>query len=93
MMSNMKNQSIKITDLRVVNIDGLPKHCILLKIYTNQGIIGLGEVRDASSATYALMLKSRIMGENPLNVAKIFKQLFCTPAKTASDADDLPEAV
>lgn len=26
-------------------------------------------------------------------VAKIFKQLFCTPAKTASDADDLPEAV
>ena len=42
----MKNQSIKITDLRVVNIDGLPKHCILLKIYTNQGIIGLGEVRE-----------------------------------------------
>ena len=75
MMNNMKNQSIKITDLRVVNIDGLPKHCILLKIYTNQGIIGLGEVRDASSATYALMLKSRIMGENPLNVAKIFNRI------------------
>ena len=74
-MKIMKSSSFKITDLRVVNIDGLPKHCILLKIYTNQGIIGLGEVRDASSATYALMLKSRIMGENPLNVAKIFNRI------------------
>ena len=71
----MKSSSLKITDLRVVNIDGLPKHCILLKIYTNQGIVGLGEVRDASSATYALMLKSRLLGENPLNVSKIFNRI------------------
>lgn len=48
---------LKITDLRVCNVDGIPKHCILLKIFTNQGIVGYGEVRDASSATYALMLK------------------------------------
>ena len=27
--------SLKITDLRVTNINGIPKHCILLKIYTN----------------------------------------------------------
>ena len=47
---------LKITDIRVAQIDGVPKHCILLKVYTNQGIVGLGEVRDASSATYALML-------------------------------------
>lgn len=66
---------LKITDLRVCNVDGIPKHCILLKIFTNQGIVGYGEVRDASSATYALMLKSRIMGENPLNVEKIFKRI------------------
>ena len=66
---------LKITDLRVANIDGLPKHCILIKIYTNQGIIGLGEVRDASSATYALMLKSRLVGENPLNVEKLFRRI------------------
>ena len=66
---------LKIIDLRVANIDGLPKHCILLKIYTNQGIVGYGEVRDASSATYALMLKSRILGENPLNIEKIFKRI------------------
>ena len=62
---------LKITDVRVANINGIPKHCILLKVYTNQGIVGYGEVRDASSATYALMLKSRLLGENPLNVEKL----------------------
>ncbi len=66
---------LKITDMRVADIEGLPKHCILLKIYTDRGIVGLGEVRDASSATYALMLKSRILGENPLNVTKIFDRI------------------
>ena len=66
---------LKITDLRVANINGAPKHCPLIKIYTNQGIVGYGEVRDASSATYALMLKSRIVGENPCNVDKIFRRI------------------
>ena len=66
---------LKITDLRVTNIDGAPKHCPLIKIYTNQGIVGYGEVRDASSATYALMLKSRIVGENPCNVDKLFRRV------------------
>ena len=42
---------LKITDIRVANIDGAPKHCPLIKIYTNQGIVGYGEARDASSAT------------------------------------------
>ena len=76
MKTNERNsETLKITDLRVCNINGLPKHCILLKIYTNQGFVGLGEVRDASSATYALMLKKRLLGENPLNVEKIFNRI------------------
>lgn len=66
---------LKITDIRVTNINGAPKHCPLIKIYTNQGIVGYGEVRDASSATYALMLKSRILGENPCNVEKLFRRI------------------
>lgn len=66
---------LKITDMRFADIDGAPKHCILLKIYTNQGLVGYGEIRDASSKTYALMLKSRIMGENPCNVDKIFRRI------------------
>ena len=75
MYKNMKPGDLKITDLRVADIDGLPKHMILLKIYTNSDIVGYGEVRDASSATYAKMLKSRLIGENPLNVEKLFERI------------------
>ena len=63
--------TLKITDLRFADIDGAPKRCTLLKLYTNQGIVGYGEVRDASSRTYAAMLKSRILGENPCNKEKL----------------------
>ncbi len=66
---------LKITDMRFVDIDGAPKRCTILKIETNQRITGYGEVRDASSKTYALMLKSRILGENPCNVDKIFRKI------------------
>ena len=66
---------LKITDIRVANLYGAPKHCPLIKVYTNQGLVGYGEVRDASSATYALMLKSRLIGENPCNVDKIFRRI------------------
>ena len=66
---------LRITDMRFVDIDGAPKRCTLIKIETNQGLVGYGEVRDASSKTYALMLKSRILGENPCNVDKIFRKI------------------
>ena len=67
--------TLKITDMRFAEIDGAPKRCTLMKIYTNQGLVGYGEVRDASSKTYALMLKSRILGENPCDVDRIFRKI------------------
>lgn len=66
---------LKITDLRVATIVGAPMRCAIIKIDTNQGIYGLGEVRDGASKTYALLLKSRILGENPCNVDKIFRRI------------------
>ncbi len=42
--------------------------CTIIRIDTNQGVYGLGEVRDGASATYALFLKSRLVGENPLRI-------------------------
>lgn len=79
MMGKVRTESapsqLRITDLRITNIDGAPKHCILLKLFTNQGLIGYGELRDASSATYALMLKSRLLGENPCNVDRLFRRI------------------
>lgn len=74
-MAKVDPTTLKITDMRFVDIDGAPKRCTLIKLYTNQGLVGYGEVRDASSKTYALMLKSRILGENPCNVDKIFRKI------------------
>lgn len=73
--TNSKPSDLKITDLRVAVVTGAPMTCPLLRIDTNQGIYGLGEVRDGASETYALMLKSRILGENPCNVDKIFRKI------------------
>lgn len=70
-----KPSELRITDMRFTDIVGAPFHSSLIKIYTNQGLVGLGEVRDSGSKTYALMLKSRILGENPCNVDKIFRRI------------------
>ncbi|GAK57989.1 hypothetical protein U27_04962 [Candidatus Vecturithrix granuli] len=66
---------LKITDIRFTDIYGAPMHCSLMKIYTNSELVGFGEVRDAASKTYALMVKDRILGENPCNIDKIFRRI------------------
>ncbi len=66
---------LKITDLRVAHIKDAPMRCPLIKLYTNQGIVGLGEVRDGADPRYALMLKSRILGQNPCNVDQLFRRI------------------
>ena len=63
---------LKITDMRTAKT-AVMGGTTIVRIDTNQGIYGLGEVRDAADSRYALMLKSRILGENPCNVEKIFK--------------------
>lgn len=63
---------LKITDMRYVYTPVLG-HTAIIRIDTNQGIYGLGEVRDGADVRYALMLKSRILGMNPCNVESIFK--------------------
>src|SRR5580698_8115104 len=70
-----KPSELKITDLRVATLTGAPMTCPVIRIDTNQGIYGLGEVRDGASKTYALILKSRILSENPCNVDKIFRKI------------------
>ena len=65
---------LKITDMRYCVTTVLGRTAII-RIDTNQGIYGLGEVRDGADERYALMLKSRIIGENPCNVEMIFKKI------------------
>jgi L-alanine-DL-glutamate epimerase-like enolase superfamily enzyme len=63
---------LKITDMRYALTAAMGGTAII-RIDTNQGIYGLGEVRDGADPRYALMLKSRILGLNPCNVEMIFK--------------------
>src|SRR5262245_14032521 len=66
---------LKITDIRAATVGWEGWRFPLIRIDTNQGLSGYGEVRDLASKTYALMLKSRIVGENPCNVDKIFRKI------------------
>ena len=63
---------LKITDMRYAVVQNVGRTPII-RIDTNQGIYGLGEVRDGGDERYALLLKSRILGLNPCNVEMIFK--------------------
>src|SRR3989475_9407026 len=74
--TNSRPSKLKITDLRVATIvKPGPSPCSIIRIDTNQGVSGLGEVRDGASPTYALFLKSRIVGENPLQLDKLFRKI------------------
>ena len=66
---------LKITDLRIAEISGVVFRTPIVRIYTNQGIVGHGDVRDGAAKEYALFLKSRILGENPCNVERLFKKI------------------
>jgi len=81
---NSSPSALKITDLRVATVAKPgPSPCPIIRIDTNQGIYGLGEVRDGASPTFALFLKSRILGENPLQLDKLFRKIkqFGGPAR------------
>ncbi len=73
--TSSKPSELRITDLRIATVARAPMTCPLIRIDTNQGIYGLGEVRDGASKNYALMLKSRLLGENPCNVDKVFRKI------------------
>jgi L-alanine-DL-glutamate epimerase-like enolase superfamily enzyme len=71
---------LKITDLRVAEkgkgsttemYDGFMRR--ILRIDTNQGIYGIGDMRDGTDQRFGLFLKSKIVGINPCNVEMIFK--------------------
>tara|TARA_Y100001936_G_scaffold228964_1_gene250615 strand:- start:713 stop:2053 length:1341 start_codon:yes stop_codon:yes gene_type:complete len=66
---------LRITDLRIAVVGGGGWRWPIIKLETNQGLVGLGEVRDGASARYALMLKSRLLGENPCDIDRLFQKI------------------
>ncbi|MBM3176665.1 MAG: mandelate racemase/muconate lactonizing enzyme family protein [Bacteroidetes bacterium] len=72
---NSSPSDLKITDMRYAVVMNGYARCPVIRIDTNQGIYGLGEVRDGASWRYAMFLKSRILGMNPCSVEHIFKRI------------------
>lgn len=66
---------LKITDMRYAVVMNGHARCPVIRIDTNQGIYGLGEVRDGADWRYAMFLKSRIKGLNPCSVEMVFKRI------------------
>ena len=67
---NSAPSQLKITDMRAIRIASNYDYPII-RIDTNQGVYGLGEVRDAGMEGMALILKPHIMGRNPLQIEPI----------------------
>ena len=63
--------ALRITDMRIAH----SFRSMLIRLDTNQGISGYGEIRYDCSKAHGLMLKSRIIGMNPCNVAEIFRKI------------------
>jgi L-alanine-DL-glutamate epimerase-like enolase superfamily enzyme len=64
---NSAPSALKITDMRACRVAANYDYP-LIKIYTNQDVYGLGEVRDAGVEGIALLLKPYLVGRNPLNI-------------------------
>jgi L-alanine-DL-glutamate epimerase-like enolase superfamily enzyme len=72
---NSKPSELKITDLRIAEVTGVMFRTPIIRIYTNQGIVGHGDVRDGAAREYALMLKHLLLGENPTHIERLFKKI------------------
>ncbi|MEM7118907.1 MAG: mandelate racemase/muconate lactonizing enzyme family protein [Chloroflexota bacterium] len=72
---NGRPTDLRITDIRSATVGWGGWRFPIIRIDTNQGLSGYGEVRDGASKTYALMLKNRLVGENPCNVDKLFRKI------------------
>lgn len=79
-LANNPNEAYsKPSDLKIIDIRGATVGSFfdwpIIKIYTNQGIVGLGEVRDAGYISQALMMKPFLIGKNPLDIETILKSI------------------
>jgi L-alanine-DL-glutamate epimerase-like enolase superfamily enzyme len=65
---------LKITDMRLAVVCSNYDYPII-RIDTNQGVYGIGEVRDAGHKENALQFKNFLLGQNPCNVDMIFRAI------------------
>ena len=66
---------LKITDIRGCMVRAGGENYPIIKIYTNQDVYGLGEVRDSGRLSQAFIYKSFLVGQNPMNIEAILKRI------------------
>src|SRR6516165_10567921 len=71
---NSAPSQLRITDMRAIRIASNYDYPII-RIDTNQGVYGLGEVRDAGNEGMALVLKAHLVGRNPLQIEPILDRI------------------
>src|SRR5258708_3572863 len=63
---NSSPSTLKITNMRyAIIVKPGPSPCPIIRIDTNQGVYGLGEVRDVGGYQYAMVLKNRRRAPRP----------------------------
>ena len=72
--TNSRPSDLKITDLRTATIASIYDYPII-RIDTNQGVYGIGEVRDSGHRENVLQYKSILLGQNPCSVDMIFRAI------------------
>jgi L-alanine-DL-glutamate epimerase-like enolase superfamily enzyme len=72
--THSRPSDLKITDMRLAVVCSNYDYPII-RIDTNQGIYGIGEVRDAGHKENALQFKSMLLGQNPCNIDMIFRAM------------------
>jgi L-alanine-DL-glutamate epimerase-like enolase superfamily enzyme len=65
---------LKITDIRALRVAANFDYPII-KMFTNQDVYGLGEVRDAGNENLALGMKPLLVGRNPLDISGILQSI------------------
>jgi L-alanine-DL-glutamate epimerase-like enolase superfamily enzyme len=72
--TSSRPSDLRITDIRTATVSSNYDYPIL-RIDTNQGVYGIGEVRDAGHRENALQFKSMLLGKNPCDVDLIFNAM------------------
>lgn len=70
--TNSAPSNLKITDMRAITIASNYDYPII-RIDTNQGVYGLGEVRDAGGKDNALIFKGALLDQDPMQVEQILR--------------------
>ena len=71
---NSSPSALKIADIRACRISANYDYP-LIKVYTNQDVYGLGEVRDAGVEGMALMLKPFLVGQDPTDIEGLLRRI------------------